>query len=168
MNIFALDYQPRDAAQMHCDRHVVKMVLETAQILSTVHHIHESENASRVYKPTHKNHPSVKWAAKAWGNYYWLYGLFDELSREYTHRFNKVHKSWDELKYELSTAPRNLARSESNHFSTPFALAMPDVYKFVSDDPVECYRAYYVHEKADMLTYTNRRRPEWMKIQTMA
>jgi len=162
MNIFVLDYHPRGAAQMHCDKHVVKMVLESAQILSTVHHLYESEYSSRVYKPTHKSHPSVKWAAKSWGNYWWLYNLFDELAREYTHRYNKVHKSWELLKYILGNTPRELTDDIGNTGVTQFALAMPDVYKFVSDDPVECYRAYYMHDKADMLTYTNRARPRWM------
>lgn len=160
MNIFALHDRPNYAAQMHCDKHVVKMVLETAQILSTVHHLYESDIAAVVYKPTHKNHPSVKWAAESRGNYQWLYRLFDHLSREYTHRYNKQHKSWMKLWDVVNQVPRSMPGPALA--KTPFALAMPDVYKFVSDDPVECYRAYYIHEKADMLTYTNRARPEWM------
>jgi hypothetical protein len=160
MNIFALDNDADMAARMHCDKHVVKMVLETAQILSTVHHLYGSSVVGRVYKPTHKNHPSVKWAAECKGNYRWLYGLFMHLAREYTHRYNKEHKSWALLNNVFTESPDSMPGGLYD--TTPFALAMPDVYKFVSSDPVECYRAYYMHEKADMLTYTNRRRPEWM------
>lgn len=159
MNIFALDNDPSKAAQMHCDKHVVKMVLETAQILSTVHHLYESEWVGEVYKPTHKNHPSVKWAAESTGNYRWLALLFKALAVEYTHRYNKPHKSWKNLRRALLRYPDG---DKPLGPLTPFALAMPDVYKFVSADPVECYRAYYWHEKRDMLIYTRREEPQWL------
>ena len=167
MNIFALDKRPNIAAQMHCDKHVVKMVLETAQILSTVHHLYESKRAKDAYKPTHKNHPCVKWAAESMGNYQWLYRLFENLSREYKHRYGKNHKSWVKLWDVVNVAPRSPRRMPGPvTLLTPFALAMPDVYKFVSSDPVECYRAYYFHEKAEMLKYTNREPPEWLTTMT--
>ena len=164
MNIFALDNDAFSAATMHCDKHVVKMVLETAQILSTVHYIYETEWAEDMYKPTHKNHPSVKWAAECRGNYRWLYGLFRALSREYTIRYDKNHKSWLKLGEMVDKVPRSMPGVLWE--TTPFALAMPDVYKFVSSDPVECYRAYYFHEKAEMLKYTNREPPEWLTTMT--
>jgi hypothetical protein len=163
MNIFALDNSPMRAAPMHCDKHVVKMVLETAQILSTVHHLCETPWANHLYKPTHKNHPCVKWAAETAQNYYWLYQLFESLAGEYTHRYKQNHKSYVKLSHMLRHPPINLCgRRIKQTNRTPFALAMPDVYKFVSDDPVECYRAYYLHEKRDMLTYTKRDKPVWM------
>jgi len=160
MNIFVLDNDPENAAAMHCDKHVVKMVLETAQIMSTVHRLYDSPFADQVYKPTHKNHPSVKWAAESSDNYRWLIGLFTNLSREYTYRFHSVHKSWDKLYEPLTRLPSFNGQFRGSR--TPFALAMPDVYKFVSDDPVECYRAYYWHEKRDLLKYTRREEPEWL------
>lgn len=159
MNIFALDNDPSLAALMHCDKHVVKMVLETAQILSTVHHLCGSSRAGEVYKPTHKNHPSVKWAAESASNYRWLAMLFQGLAYEYSWRYNKSHKSWVQLGGRLLKYPKGLAGLACR---APFALAMPDVYKFVSNDPVECYRAYYWHEKRDLLTYTKRDEPEWL------
>ena len=161
MNIFALDNDPTKAAQMHCDKHVVKMVLESAQILSTVHHLYESEWACAVYKPTHKNHPSVKWAAQSQANYQWLYVLLHYLSMEYEGRYNRVHKSWQKLNSCLQIVPRAMPGLVTDK-QARFALTMPDVYKFVSDDPVECYRAYYWHEKRNLLKYTRRKEPEWL------
>jgi len=161
MNIFVLDNDPANAAAMHCDKHVVKMVLETAQILSTVHHLHDSPIAHKVYKPTHKNHPCVKWAAESSDNYRWLAQLFTKLAYEYSRRYDKAHKSQREMWRPLMCLPF-VFNNESSGKCTPFALAMPDVYKFVSDDPVECYRAYYWHEKRDLLKYTRREEPEWL------
>lgn len=148
MNIFVLSKSPTLAAQYHCDKHVVKMVLETAQLLSTV--------AGEGYKPTHKNHPCTVWARESLANYHWLYALGQALGQEYTHRYGKVHKSSlviDSLPYAPATVTGGM--------STPFALAMPDEYR--TDCPVASYRAYYVGEKSRMLKYTNRRAPEWVE-----
>lgn len=123
------------AAQAHYDKHVVKMCLEYAHILSTV--------AGRGYKPTHKNHPCVKWAAAAPEHYSWLYSLAIELGREYTARYDRVHASTLKL----------LELPEPRPMPTPtwFALAMPDECK--SDDPVESYRQYYRTAKRDLASY---------------
>lgn len=147
MNIFALDRDPVEAARMHCDKHVVKMVLETAQILSTI--------AGHGYKPTHKNHPCTRWAAESRANYAWLFDLGVELGREYTRRYGKRHKS----SYVIAGMwpPRDLP----DIGLTPFALVMPDEYK--TDCPVESYRAYYLGEKAAMAKYKNGRTPKWMQ-----
>lgn len=135
MNIFVLYLNPMHAAQAHYDKHVVKMCLEYAQILSTV--------SGKGYKPTHKNHPCVKWAAAAPEHYSWLYHLAIELGREYTARYGRVHASTLKL----------LELPEPLPLSTPtwFALAMPDEYK--SDDPVESYRQYYRTAKRELASY---------------
>ena len=77
MNIFYLDKNPKLAAKYHCDKHIVKMIIEYAQILSTVHHLYNSPNEilNKIYKKTHINHPCVKWAASNLENYNFLYNL---------------------------------------------------------------------------------------------
>ncbi len=146
MNIFVLDEDPTIAAQYHCDKHVVKMVLETAQILSTV--------SGRGYKPTHVNHPCTVWARESKANYQWLYDLGVALGKEYTHRYRRKHKS------SFVIAEQWPCEDLPSGELTPFALAMPDEYKV--DCPVESYRAYYRGEKAAMLTYKHREVPSWL------
>ena len=107
MNIFALHRIPIMAAKMHSDKHVVKMVLETAQILATVHHIH-GNGANVKYKPTHAKHPCVVWAAASRANYQWLLDLGKQLAREYKMRYGKFHACHDLFNTELSSAPSEL------------------------------------------------------------
>lgn len=140
MNIFVLDLNPMRAAQAHCDKHVVKMCLEYAQILSTVASL---RGVNTPYKPTHKNHPCVKWAAESPANYAWLYSLAIETGREYTARYGRVHKS--------TLALIELPEPGAQPTPTWFALAMPDEFK--TDDPVESYRNYYRGAKRDFASY---------------
>lgn len=153
MNIFILDIDPGLAAQFHADKHVVKMILESAQLLSTAHYA--LDGVVRDYKPTHINHPCSIWTRQTTSNYTWLYSLFKELSAEYTRRYGKEHKSWATLKDVLRVAPRSILRDTM----TPFALAMPDKYK--SGNPVTSYRNYYKGEKQNMLTYKTTT-PYWL------
>ena len=159
MNIFAVDENPMYAAQDLADAHVIKMSLESAQILCTVHHLH-GKGQDWMYRPTHKHHPSVKWAAEADCNYGWLWYHFRALADEYTYRFGKEHKSWKELGGRLSYPPMGITQTDTQ---TPFALAMPDEYKFFGK-PVECYRAYYagVKTKLPRFKYSYRPEPKWL------
>ena len=91
-----LDTDPVVAAKYHCDKHVGKMILETAQILSTVNYLHEQ---SAPYKPTHVNHGAIEWAGKSRENYNWLLTLGASLAGEFFLRFEKTHKSY----YALSS-----------------------------------------------------------------
>jgi hypothetical protein len=132
MNIFVLDLDPEKAAYYHCDKHVVKMILESVQMLSTV--------LGGPYKPTHQHHPCTKWVAESYDNASWLVDLTRHLDAQYRRRYDKMfsHKSW-RLCQEYS---KNWDTRWLPHIGvTPFALAMPDEYK--TDDPVESYRAYY-------------------------
>ena len=149
MNIFVLDEKPKLAAQYHCDRHVVKMTLETAQILSTV--------LGGPYKPAFKNHPCVKWAGRTTGNFMWLWHLGMRLGEEYWWRYNKQHKS------ALVIADMRLTPDVcvDDGPVTSFALAMPNQYKGIC--PVKAYRSYYRGEKFSFATYTNRAVPDWMR-----
>lgn len=164
MNIFALDLDPVACAQAHCDKHVVKMVLESAQLLSTTHHRCNSPVKHRLYLPTHANHPCQLWLLESASNYYWLSRLAVALCDEYEHRYGREHASRLLIETELTACPH----SRTNRV-TPFALAMPAECKPVSpyyslEEAVEAYRLYYAVHKAPILTYTNRKEPEWLTL----
>lgn len=158
MNIFFLDYQPDIAAKYHVDKHVVKMILETSQLLSTAHHILDpDENHILLYKPTHVNHPSAKWVRESSGNYLWAWSLLQCLCKEYTRRYGKYHKcDTTGLVNELLNPPKNIPVGGM----TPVKLAMPDEYK--TDNPVEAYRNYYKGAKSHMFSWKTREVPEWI------
>lgn len=141
MNIFYLDRCPREAARLQCDRHVVKMILETAQLLSTAHH--ELDGSSPAYKPTHKNHPSAVWVRSSVPAYQWAVDHLEALGSEYSHRYGKVHKTIREHLESLREAPRAL-QGHIQWQEPP--QCMPDEYKRV--DPVLAYQLYY-NAKAD-------------------
>lgn len=138
MNIFFLDKNPRIAAEMQCDKHVVKMILESAQLLCTAHHVLGS-GADWMYKSTHVNHPSAMWARESKRNYIWLWTHAIYLCAEYTKRYGKVHKT-EAILEQLRTPPR-IRRNQR----TPIRMAMPDEFK--TDCPVKSYRAYYKHKQ---------------------
>lgn len=154
MNIFYVDENPVIAAQMLCDKHVVKMILESAQLLCSVHYFYTS-SYQPVYKLTHKNHPCSIWARTSVANYVWLcqHGL--ALCEEYTNRYGKIHKSEAVIRDCYSHIPS----IPDDHFTKP-PLAMPDLYK--SDDPVESYRKYYLGEKMGFATWKTKP-PYWIE-----
>lgn len=155
MNIFVLHQSPTLAAQMQCDRHVIKMVLETAQLLCSAF-----PEGAAPYKRTHYNHPCAVWTRASACNFIWLawHGL--ALADEYSYRYGKIHKSreiidWCLLNHEKAALPQDGL--------TPFALAMPDEYK--QADPVEAYRAYYRGAKAAIASWKPcRGQPEWWTV----
>ena len=75
MNIFYLSNNTKKCAMMHNDKHVVKMILEYAQLLSTAHHELDGDVSAVFYKPTHKNHPSAKWARDNINNYGYIHSF---------------------------------------------------------------------------------------------
>ena len=177
MNIFYLDKNPKVAARMHNNKHVVKMILETAQLLSTAHRVLDGEqyidassgrrikrwkiNSPEVdaalYKATHINHPSAKWVRESNSNYNWLFNLFISLLDEYTYRYGKHHKC-EFLKPYLHKSPKNILISEL----TDMPQCMPE-YCQVPGDSILAYRQYYLKEKTNMLIYTKRNKPEWIQ-----
>lgn len=172
MNIFFLSNDARECAMYHCNKHVVKMILEYAQILCTTHRVMDgtlvcngnrkswtfNDDRERIfYKSTHVNHPSVKWARETTHNYNWLYALFSNLCCEYQHRYHKIHASWKKLNTHLKCPPTNL--SSHAPFTVP-PLAMPDNCK-IPDSAVCSYRNYYNLEKASFCKWTNRPVPNW-------
>lgn len=155
MNIFVLDTNPKTCAVYHNDKHVVKMILETAQLLCGVHWMTEGGQYDIPYKLSHKNHPSAIWARECVENYIWLCDLGLELCNEYTYRYGKRHKSQDIIEWCLLNVPNIPEKGDV----TPFALAMPDECKV--GDAVASYRAYYMAEKRGFAVWKNRETPEW-------
>jgi len=152
MNIFVLDWDQRRCATWHCDKHIVKMPLETCQMLSTVHHRYTGDGP---YLPVHQKHPCTLWAGQTVENYRWLWRLGWELCKEYTWRYDKIHGCQRVLAI-LRCPPLEL---QARGF-TPPAQAMPDEYKHA--DPVVAYQNYYINEKARLCTWKKRLRPIWM------
>jgi len=146
MNIFVLDKNPTIAAKQLCDKHVVKMILETAQMMCTI--AHQNGYSDAPYKSTHAKHPCTVWASRSKENWNWLatHGL--AMSEEYTLRYGRIHKSESAIKW-CSSLPIEF----SEKHLTPFAQAMPVQYK--NNCPVTAYRAYYHGEKAHFAKWKN-------------
>ena len=156
MNIFILDLDVKKCAQYHVDKHVVKMILETAQLLCGVHHVTAHDTAHVPYKLSHKNHPCSIWCRESLSNYLYLCELGLELCKEYTYRYGKRHKSQDVIEWCLINKP-NIPDIE---FTEP-AKAMPDEYKVKS--VVESYRNYYIGAKSGFAIWKNREKPFWFE-----
>lgn len=140
MNIFYLDEDPDIAARLQYNKHVVKMVLESAQMLCTAHHYYD--NGDHVpYKPCHINHPSTIWTRSNTEHYYWLYKHMLALGNEYTRRYGKTHLTITKCKKPLQWAPMGMTTSA---FKQP-PQAMPDEYK--NECSIEAYWNYYIGEK---------------------
>lgn len=177
MNIFYVDQDPIIAAQCLVDKHCVKMIVETAQLLSTAHRILDGDeyvgesktgrkakrwrlNDGRqdvLYSASHINHPSAVWVRQSVENYNWLVDHMFALGDEYTYRYGKKHSTIEKLGYELQSPPYKLKEWDW----TPMPCCMPDEYK-VSDDPVLNYREYYKIGKAKLHSWTKRDAPDWM------
>lgn len=162
MNIFVTDTRPIICAEQHCDVHLRKMIVETAQLLSTAHH--ELDGKIVGYKPTHKNHPSAVWVRSDYKNYRWTFALLYFLTKEYLYRFGKHHKTADLCKV-LVANPKNITgvRMNTRGKLSPeeFVLAMPEEYKQKS---VETSYQSYLNDK--FKDWRNRERPmkvEWTK-----
>ena len=164
MNIFVLDTDPAKCAEYHCDKHLIKMIVEHNQILGSIAHkwrgvTKRSEitpeytwknfkNFPRLnelgephpYGIGYLNHPCTQWASKSLGNYRWLCTLNAEMCKEYTKRYGKKHAGEDITSWYATNHPELPMLGV-----TPFALAMPEILK--GDDPVHAYRLYYASHK---------------------
>lgn len=182
MNIFYLHNDPKVCAQMHVDKHCVKMILETAQLLSTAHRVIDgietiglSPSGRKqkrwvlpdardqvLYSATHINHPSAIWCRKNVSNYKWLHSLMTELCIEYTYRYGKIHKCEQiGLLDSLGKVPYNI---QPGDFTEP-TPAMPEQYK-VPGNSVQSYHNYYNGEKQRMFAWKKREAPGWINIGT--
>ena len=140
MNIFYLHEDPRKAAEYQYNKHVVKMILESAQMLCTAHH-HYGNGDNVPYKKAHYNHPSTIWVRDNIENYAWLYRHMLALGEEYTKRYGKTHLTITKCKEPLSKAPPGMPWLG---FTQP-PQAMPDEYK--DDCSLQAYWNYYISAK---------------------
>ena len=172
MNIFYLSRDPAECARMHCDKHVVKMIIEYAQLMSTAHrlidgtqfidqssgrkikrwHLNDHRDDT-LYLAAHVNHPSNVWVRSSSEHYNWLYTMWSHLLKEYTHRYHKAHAT-GKLMFALNRTPNNL--HDTGWIDPP--QAMPDECKLA--DSVSAYRQYYVMKKS-FAKWTNRDIPVW-------
>ena len=144
MNIFYLHHSPYIAAKVQYNKHVVKMILESAQMLCTAHHVYgnEEQKLNVPYKQAHLNHPSTIWARQCRANYRWLYLHMMALGYKYAKRYNKMHASIVKCAKFLNIPPVHIPDGD---FCEP-PQAMPDEYK-VEGDSVTAYWNYYEGEK---------------------
>lgn len=156
MNIFVLDLDPKLAAQSAVDKHVVKMPLETAQMLCTAQHLLNDGSKQIPYKAAFVNHPCSKWVRQSKANYLWLVEHGIALCEEYTHRYGRQHKCQDVIEWCQSTDPALVDFGMSS-----FAQAMPDDCK--GSDPVKAYRDYYNKHKRHLFSWSKRERPAWIE-----
>lgn len=181
MNIFALSNDPVEAAQLQCDRHIVKMVVESAQMLSTAHRMLDGELIETLtktgrkgrhyklpdyredlfYKAVHYHHPCTVWTMKSNNNYTWHWIHFAALCDEYTYRYGKVHKTDLVLREELQNLPRNISVGPK----TPLPLAMKSNPECMKEDVVESYRLFYqTKQHRFKMKWSKRPVPEWFRI----
>ena len=160
MNIFVLDEDPAIAASLHCDVHVVKMILETTQILCTVRHL-SGNPVPDGYKPTHANHPCTKWAMESGWNYLWLCKLLFWLHDEYERRYSRTHAS------------RRLLVHLIHHDYRIFPIVAKAQFIFcgpescIRESVVESYRALYRLKSQTMkrpMRWSKRDTPAWMAV----
>ena len=162
MNIFFLHYNPTICAKYHVDRHVVKMILETCQLLCTAIQLtKEINDPEPPYKKTHENHPSSIWSRKSKKNWSWLKELGIALCKEYTYRYNKIHKCENIIKN------LNCPNLSDDEFTEP-SQAMPDEYKDKSS--IIAYRLYYacgkkhLHHHKNRHAWKNRKIPKFISV----
>jgi len=169
MNIFFLHRKPRKCARYHCNKHVVKMIVESCQLLYTCHWsqkepptlIHTAPNGG--YKPSHRKHPCNLWLNESIENYRWLVRLTEELVEEYHHRYGDKEHACEKHIDWLRVVEPDLPR-------VPFTMprcAMPDEFK-VSKNSIVNYRAYYQGAKQHILQYTKRHTPHFIKLRKHA
>jgi hypothetical protein len=180
MNIFYLDRNTQKCAEMHVDKHCVKMILEYAQLLSTAHryldgilstglsksgrkqqrYVLSDSREHILYSATHINHPSAIWVRQSDKNYMWLAEMLEMLCGEYTYRYGRVHKVEEMGLMQLlkNKFPNNIP---TGNFTEP-TPAMPDDYK-VAGDSIQSYKNYYLGDKQRMFSWKNRQTPSWIR-----
>lgn len=181
MNIFVLNNDPYQSAIDQCDKHVVKMILESCQMMCTAHRVMHGEmvigktakgrnvkrwiledesNNQTFYMATHVNHPCNVWVRESFENYVWLHQHTEGLVSEFHFRNKKSHACEPLIKM-LEAPPSNIKRNGL----TSFALCMPEEYH-QTNDPVQSYRDFYYWEKYRKLGIADwnkgRAMPNWM------
>lgn len=160
MNIFFLDIRPEMAARYHCDKHVVKMIIESAQLLCIAHRVLDPltpEQDAILYRKTHVNHPCAIWVRQSTQSYYWVYELMMELHKEFLRRSKKQeeHETIIKLGTILATPPKNLP--DIGWVMPP--KCMPE--KFHKYPVVDAYREYFKECKRNIAYWTATPTPDW-------
>jgi hypothetical protein len=158
MNIFYFYDCPIASAKAQPDKMLVKMPLETAQMLCTAHRELDGDDYADevgLYKRAYWNHPCTVWARESYDNYRWLYKHFIALGNEYKYRYDREHGSITKLKDVLEPCPLNINEGEMS----TVAQAMPDQYK--DNDPIKAYRNYCINEKHYAKWERGRDKPAW-------
>jgi len=162
VNIFYFDECPTISAEAQPDKMLVKMPLETAQMLCTAHRELDGDewaDKQGLYKRAYWNHPCTIWARESSSNYSWLYKHFLALGLEYEYRYGRKHASVVKLEEPLSKMPDNITHTSL----TPLAQAMPEEYK--NEDAIIAYRDYCINEKHYAKWERNRTKPIWWTVQ---
>ena len=182
MNIFYLHENPIQNAKWHIDKHIVKMPIEYAQLLSTAHRLLDGEmylgktangrNIKRwrlddkrediLYKASHINHPSAIWVRESIENYYQMFKLYMATLAEFTNRYGKIHGASKPSVF-LMRPPLNIPCVKR----TEIPQCMPDYCK-VKGNPIKAYRNYYINEKESFATWKNKEIPEWFMNQNQS
>jgi len=177
MNIFYLHEDPIQNAKWHIDKHIVKMPIEYAQLMSTAHRLLDGEmylgktaigrNIKRwrlhderediLYKASHINHPSAIWVRESIENYFQMYKLYMAVLAEFTNRYGKIHGS-SKPSIALIRPPSNIPMVKG----TQLPQCMPEMCK-VKNNPILAYRNYYIVEKNSFASWKNREIPEWFQ-----
>jgi len=165
MNRFIINYSPELCARDLCDKHVVKMPLEEAQMLCTTVRLHAPEYAEEVglYRAVHQKHPCTIWAGQTRANYLYSLDMFREMCREYTHRYGKVHASW-----RLYDALVDAAQYLPDGGITPHPECFSEHTDLKSGRPwpIESYRKFYQTMKHRFkMVCTKRDVPDWFEYQ---
>lgn len=157
MNIFYLDKSPKLSAEYACDKHVVKMILESAQLLCS-----PFNNREAPYKRTHFNHPCSLWVRNSEANYDWMIEYSESLGEEYTYRYNKRHKSLEVIQW-CKNNKYKITFIHNSFEEPPQCFGDFREQCFVMGDAVQGYRNYYGRVKAKMAKWTKRMPPFWFR-----
>lgn len=164
MNLFLLDKDVTLNAQYHVNKHVTKMIVETSQMLCTAHHILDGTTefeGIKLYRPTHKNHPSTVWIRKNKYNYLYARDLLRALITEYDFRYGRdLSKYSRPRKFAKMSYPDNISEEPFEDFKD-FPMAMPEELR-IKEDPVQAYRNYYIRDKSGLHSWTKREVPNWI------
>ena len=153
MNVFVLDEDMIKSAMYTCDKHVVKMITEHVQLLSSAYY-YTGQAELAPYKLSHQNHPIARWVRESRNNWTWLRIYTLVLYGEYKFRYyNRTHRAGEYAR--CMKTPKLLKLG-----MTKMALAMPDEYKV--DSVVQSYRNYYIGAKLPIIHYTRREIPYWL------
>jgi hypothetical protein len=161
MQLFILDYEPCVSAQMMSDCHIIKMCLETAQILSSVRFNKGFEHNEIIPKPYNTKHPVIT-AIDNQEKINWLLDYNRAIHSEYVYRFNKHHAYFKLIEFYEHLRDNSIKYYDKSKLN--FARDFKD-FTTTKTDLIESFREYYKMKKSIIKRwkYTKRSEPEWMK-----